>query len=42
MKHYVIISSDCHAGPDSPVYREYLEPEYREPTSTTSSPSARR
>ena len=29
MKHYVIISSDCHAGPNSPVYRGYLDPEFR-------------
>ena len=29
-KHYVIISADCHAGPDSPVYRDYLDPAYRE------------
>ena len=30
MKHYVIISADCHAGPESPVYRDYLDPQYRE------------
>jgi predicted TIM-barrel fold metal-dependent hydrolase len=30
MKHYVVISADCHAGPDSPVYRDYLDPGYRE------------
>jgi predicted TIM-barrel fold metal-dependent hydrolase len=29
MKHYVIISADCHAGPNAPVYRDYLEPEFR-------------
>ncbi|MBM3672244.1 MAG: amidohydrolase [Actinobacteria bacterium] len=28
-KHYVIISADCHAGPSSPVYRDYLDPEFR-------------
>jgi predicted TIM-barrel fold metal-dependent hydrolase len=28
-KHYVVISADCHAGPNSPVYRDYLDPEYR-------------
>lgn len=30
MKHYVVISADCHAGPNSPVYRDYLDPGYRE------------
>ena len=30
MKPYVIISSDCHAGPNSPVYRDYLDPEYHD------------
>ena len=25
MRHYVIISADCHAGPVSPVYRGYLD-----------------
>ena len=30
MKHYVIISADCHAGAESPVYRDYLDPQYRE------------
>ena len=29
MEWYVIISADCHAGPDSPAYREFLDPEYR-------------
>jgi predicted TIM-barrel fold metal-dependent hydrolase len=29
MGRYVIISSDCHAGPNSPEYREFLDPEYR-------------
>ena len=29
MSHYVIISADCHAGPDSPAYREFLDPPYR-------------
>ncbi|HEY8217526.1 MAG TPA: amidohydrolase family protein [Acidimicrobiia bacterium] len=29
MQHYVIISADCHAGPNAPVYRDYLDPEYR-------------
>ncbi len=30
MKHYVVISADCHAGPNAPVYRDYLDPQYRE------------
>jgi predicted TIM-barrel fold metal-dependent hydrolase len=30
MKHYVIISADCHAGPESPVYRDYIDPQYRD------------
>src|SRR5947209_226001 len=30
MKPYVVISSDCHAGPNSPVFREYLDREYRD------------
>ena len=29
-KGYLVISADCHAGPDSPVYREFLDPEFRE------------
>ena len=29
VKHYVVISSDTHAGPNSPVYRDYLDPEFR-------------
>ena len=29
MEHYVVISSDTHAGPNSPVYRDYLDPEFR-------------
>ena len=28
--HYVVISADCHAGPNPPAYRDYLDPEYRE------------
>ena len=23
---YLIISSDCHAGPETPDYREFLDP----------------
>jgi predicted TIM-barrel fold metal-dependent hydrolase len=30
VQHYVVISSDCHAGPNPPVYREYLDAGYRE------------
>lgn len=29
MNHYVIISADCHAGPNAPVYRDYLDPAFR-------------
>jgi len=29
VKHYVIISADCHAGPNAPVYRDHLDPTYR-------------
>ena len=29
-KGYLVISADCHAGPDSPHYRAYLDPEYRD------------
>ena len=28
--HYVVISADCHAGPESPAYREHLDPEFRD------------
>jgi len=27
---YLLISSDCHAGPPEGHYREYLDPEYRD------------
>ena len=27
---YLIISSDCHAGPETPDYRDFLDPQYRE------------
>ena len=30
LKHYVVISADCHAGPNSPVYRDFLDPQYRD------------
>jgi predicted TIM-barrel fold metal-dependent hydrolase len=30
VNNYVVISADCHAGPNSPVYRDYLEQQYRE------------
>src|SRR3954468_14938939 len=29
-KPYLIISSDCHAGPETPEYRDYLDPQYRD------------
>lgn len=29
MDRYLVISSDTHAGPNSPVYRDYLDPKYR-------------
>ncbi len=29
MGHYVVISADCHAGPNAPTYRDYLDPQYR-------------
>ncbi|HEX6476289.1 MAG TPA: amidohydrolase family protein [Acidimicrobiales bacterium] len=31
MSRYMVISSDCHAGLPSAEYREWLDPEYREP-----------
>src|SRR6476646_6684768 len=30
MKHYVVISADCHAGPNSPVYKDFLDPQYHD------------
>ena len=27
---YLLISADCHAGPESGHYREYIDPEFRE------------
>jgi predicted TIM-barrel fold metal-dependent hydrolase len=30
VKPYVVVSADCHAGPNSPVYRDYLDPRYRD------------
>jgi predicted TIM-barrel fold metal-dependent hydrolase len=30
MDRYTVISSDCHAGAPAPVYRQYLDPAYRE------------
>ena len=30
MKHYVVISADCHAGPNSPVYKDFLDPKYHD------------
>jgi predicted TIM-barrel fold metal-dependent hydrolase len=29
-RHYVVISADCHAGPVAPVYRDYLDPAFRD------------
>ena len=29
-ERYLVISSDCHAGPETPEYRPYLDPEYRD------------
>src|SRR5450432_874875 len=29
MSKYLIISSDCHAGPPPEKYREYMDPRYR-------------
>ena len=29
MSRYVIISADCHAGPNPPVYRDYLDAGFR-------------
>jgi predicted TIM-barrel fold metal-dependent hydrolase len=31
MANYLIVSGDGHAGPPPEVYREYLDPEFREP-----------
>ena len=30
MGNYVIVSSDCHAGPPADRYREYMDPQYRD------------
>jgi predicted TIM-barrel fold metal-dependent hydrolase len=30
VQHYLVISADCHAGPNAPAYREFLEPSFRE------------
>ena len=29
-EHYTVISADCHAGGSHAMYREYLDPEYRD------------
>lgn len=29
-EHYTVISADCHAGGSHSMYREYLDPEYRD------------
>ena len=31
MDRYLVVSSDGHAGPPAARYREYLDPEFREP-----------
>lgn len=31
MDRYLVVSSDGHAGPPAALYREYLDPEFREP-----------
>src|ERR671936_686740 len=28
MKHYLVVSADCHAGPNAPAYREFLDPSF--------------
>ena len=30
MDHYLVISSDCHAGPETPDYKPYIDPEYHD------------
>src|SRR5205814_8040423 len=30
MTKYLVISSDGHAGPPAPVYRDYLDPDFRQ------------
>ena len=30
MDRYLVVSSDGHAGPQPEVYRDYLDPQYRE------------
>ena len=30
MDHYLVISSDCHAGPETPDYKPYVDPEYHD------------
>jgi len=34
MSNYLVVSSDGHAGPPAEIYREYLDPEFREPFDT--------
>ena len=30
MDHYLVISSDCHAGPETPDYKPYVDPAYHD------------
>ena len=30
MSNYLVVSSDCHAGPPPERYRGYMDPRYRE------------
>ena len=30
MDHYLVISSDCHAGPETPDYKPYVDPKYHD------------
>ena len=30
MDRYIVVSSDGHAGPPAEVYRDYLDPEFRD------------
>src|SRR5258708_22468256 len=31
MEHYLVISADCHAGLPNAEYRDWLDPEFRQP-----------
>ena len=30
MDHYLVISSDCHAGPETPDYKPYVDSKYHD------------